>query len=60
MKTGAKKVVIDHDLLGWADEHAKELLEKYESMLQVGKHPDLLQRTFDEKVADYSTGMIAI
>ncbi|HZW85282.1 MAG TPA: hypothetical protein VFE91_05210 [Nitrososphaerales archaeon] len=49
----ARRVVIDHDILGWGDENAKQLLMKYDDMLQVGKHPDLPQRAFDDKVAAY-------
>jgi hypothetical protein len=49
----ARNIVLDHDILGWGNEHAKELLEKYESIIQVGKHADLPQRAFDDKVAAY-------
>ena len=49
----ATKIVIDHDILGWGDEHAKELRKTYESILPVGKHEDLPQRTVDDKVAAY-------
>jgi len=48
-----KKVVIDHDILGWGDEHRAELLREYEGILQVSKHPDLPQRSFDDKIAAY-------
>lgn len=47
------QVVIDRDILGWADEHERELLQKYERILQVSKHPDLPQRSFDEVIAHY-------
>src|SRR5271157_1628491 len=46
-------VVIDHDILGWSDEHRKELEGEYGSIFQVGKHPELPQRSFDEKVAAF-------
>ncbi len=49
----ARNLVIDHDVLGWGDDHTNELLEKYKSIMQVGKHDDLSQRAFDEKVAGY-------
>jgi hypothetical protein len=49
----ANKLVIDHDILGWCDEHRTELLASYEELLQVSKHPELPQRTFDEKIAAY-------
>jgi len=48
-----EQVVIDKDVLGWGDEHEKELLEKYSAILQVGKHPDLPQRSFDQAIAAY-------
>lgn len=47
------QVVIDRDVLGWADEHESELLRKYTQILQVSKHPDLPQRSFDEVIARY-------
>jgi hypothetical protein len=47
------KVVIDKDILGWADEHKEELLKEYNEVLQVSKHQDLPQRSFDEKIAEY-------
>ncbi len=49
----AKRVVIDKDILGWSDEHAKELQDEYEGVLQVGKHHDLPQRSFDHVIAAY-------
>jgi hypothetical protein len=49
----SKRVVIDRDVLGWADEHRESLLERYESILQVSKHPDLPQRSFDQTIAAY-------
>ena len=49
----SKKVVIDKDILGWADEERDVLLKRYESVLKVGIHPDLPQRTFDDKIASY-------
>ena len=48
-----KGVVIDHDILGWSDEHKEELLREYAEVIQVGKHPDLPQRSFDDRVAAY-------
>lgn len=49
----ARRVVIDRDVLGWADTHRDELLGKYEQILQVSKHPDLPQRSFDHEIARY-------
>ena len=49
----ATQIVIDKDILGWADEHKKDLLNVYKSVLQVSKHPDLPQRSFDDKIASY-------
>lgn len=48
-----KRVVIDHDILGWGDEHREELLLNYGDILQVSKHPQLPQRAFDDKIAVY-------
>jgi hypothetical protein len=47
------RVIIDHDILGWGSEHEKELLKDYESVMLVSKHPDLPQRSFDDKIAAY-------
>jgi hypothetical protein len=47
------QVVIDRDILGWADEHEDELPRKYDKVLQVSKHQDLPQRSFDEVTAHY-------
>ncbi len=49
----AKKAVIDKDILGWADEQREALLERYVTILKVGQHPDLQQRSLDEKIASY-------
>ena len=48
-----KQVVIDHDILGWGIEREGELLKGYGTLMLVGKHPDLRQRAFDDKIADY-------
>ena len=48
-----KQVIIDRDVLGWGDENKDELLKNYEAILQVSKHPDLPQRSFDESIAAY-------
>ena len=48
-----KKVVVDHDILGWGQEHRQELLNEYQDILEVSKHPDLPQRAFDDKIAAY-------
>jgi len=48
-----RRIVIDHDILGWGDEHRDELLTSYSQVLQVSKHPDLPQRSFDDKIASY-------
>ena len=49
----ARQIIIDKDILGWGDEHEKELNGKYEQVLQVGKHSDLPQRNTDETNAIY-------
>lgn len=49
----AFQVVIDKDILGWGDENKAELLKEYQDVLFVGDHPDLPQRSFDEKIATY-------
>ena len=48
-----KQVIIDHDILGWGTEHEVDLLKTYGSLMLVGKHPDLRQRAFDDKIAAY-------
>ena len=47
------RVVIDKDVLGWADGHEQELRKKYDKIQQVGKDPDLPQRSFDLEIAKY-------
>ena len=47
------KIVVDHDILGWGDEHEEALRNQYTDILKVGQHPDLPQRSFDEKLAVY-------
>ena len=49
----SKKAVIDHDILGWGDEQAASLSKQYGGILKVGLHPDLPQRSFDDKLALY-------
>lgn len=49
----ATQVVIDKDILGWADEHKEELRSAYQNILAVGKHPDLPQRSSDKDIATY-------
>ena len=49
----ARGVIIDHDILGWGDKHENDLLKEYMVVMQVGKHPDLPQRAFDDKIAAY-------
>ncbi len=49
----AIKVVIDKDILGWGSEQENELRSTYQDILQVGKHQDLPQRSFDENIAAY-------
>lgn len=39
--------------MGWGNEHTEELSRKYKGIMQVGKHVDLPQRSFDDKVATY-------
>jgi len=50
MATG---VIIDHDILGWGDEHKAELLKDYGSIKPVSNDPDLPQRAFDTEIAAY-------
>ncbi len=47
------KAVIDKDILGWGDDHAREIVARYNEKLEVGKHSDLPQRSFDSDVARY-------
>jgi hypothetical protein len=47
------EVVIDHDILGWADQHEKELLGEYKGILQVSKHAELPESISDEDIAEY-------
>ena len=47
------KAVIDKDILGWGDDHAEEIVARYNEKLEVGKHSDLPQRSFDSDVAKY-------
>ena len=49
----AGQVVIDKDVLGWGIENEKRLRSIYGEILQVGKHQDLQQRSFDENIAAY-------
>ncbi len=49
----SSKVIIDKDILGWADEHEDELLTHFTEIIQVSKHPDLAQRSNDSEIADY-------
>lgn len=49
----ATQVVVDKDVLGWADEHKVELRSAYQNILAVDKHPELLQRSFDENIASF-------
>lgn len=48
-----RSVVVDHDILGWSAEHKTELLSECTEVLEVSRHPDLPQRAFDEKIAEY-------
>ena len=45
--------VIDKDILGWGNDHAEEIVARYSQKLEVGKHSDLPQRSFDSDVAKY-------
>jgi hypothetical protein len=49
----ASRVVVDKDLLGWADENAEELSKQWSEIRKVGLHPDLPQRTQDATIATY-------
>ena len=46
-----RSVVIDKDLLGWADNHREQLLKEYENIICVGRDAALPQRSSDEKIA---------
>ncbi len=48
-----KSVVIDHDILGWGNEHAEELLKQYQKVLKVGTEPGLERRKPDTVIASY-------
>tara|TARA_B100000949_G_C13887562_1_gene287320 strand:- start:120 stop:419 length:300 start_codon:yes stop_codon:yes gene_type:complete len=48
-----KSVVIDKDVLGWARDRRRDLLKRYEKILEVGELVDLPQRSFDSSVASY-------
>jgi hypothetical protein len=48
-----RKVVIDHDILGWGAQHMQELVREYSDVIQVSKHPDLPRRDSDSSIAAY-------
>lgn len=48
-----KCVVIDKDILGWADQHSSDLFKIYQNIIKVGNHPELNQRSFDQNIAEF-------
>lgn len=46
-------VVIDKDILGWADEHLEDLSKSYEEVLKIGQIPALPQRNSDVQTASF-------
>ena len=46
------KVVINHDIIGYGNDHEKKLLEQYEKILRVGIDQELPQRSFEVKFVD--------
>jgi hypothetical protein len=49
----AKIVVIDHDILGWGEDHREGLLKTYQKIVKVGTEPGLERRKSDLVVASY-------
>lgn len=49
----ANKVVVDKDLLGWADENTEELSKRWSEVQKVGIDADLPQRSSDMSIAAY-------
>src|ERR1700688_3998855 len=49
----ASRVIIDHDILGWATQHAAELASQYFEVLQVGKNRELPEGISDVDIAQY-------
>lgn len=47
----SSNLVIDHDILGWAEKRKVQLLETYQQIFRVGIGYEIPQRTADEKVA---------
>ena len=47
----ADTVIIDHDILGWGNDHREELLKEYRHVTSVGSEPGLERRKGDDKVA---------
>ena len=47
------KVVVDKDILGWAADHEKEILNGYKEIIMVGKDPRLPQSSFDASIASF-------
>ncbi len=48
-----KSVVIDHDILGWGNERAEDLLKQCQKVLKVGSEPGLERRKPDTNIASY-------
>src|SRR5438093_9578735 len=53
IKSNAKAVVVDHDILGWGEDHREELLKKYQKIVRVGSERGLERRKSDLVVASY-------
>lgn len=49
----SRNIVIDHDILGWAEKSRDQLSLEYSKIYRVGIGYDLPQRTADDKVAAF-------
>ena len=49
----AKKVVVDKDILGWAEDNEKEISNEFKEIFRVGEDPRLPQRSFDSSIASF-------
>ncbi len=48
-----KRVVVDKDILGWANDQRDELSEQYYFVQEVGKDEEIPQRKTDAEIASY-------
>lgn len=48
-----KRVLVDHDILGWGNQRSAELLKQYEKVLKVGSELGLERRKPDTIIASY-------